>query len=385
MESARFDVLADAPPAPPTGLSAAPGNESVSLAWNASPEPDVVGYRVYRSDTSGGPYAFIDATASPSFTDVGLVNDVTVYYVVTAVDSSFESGYSTEAAATPTSAEVVAEIRYRPDVVQGECLVNPWCRRSRGRGPSHDGCSPEREREGGVDDERWLSKVAKAFPRDKRPSMQNLRSEIFPMLKWPGCRRWACPAWIFATVELPAGFNPSDINVRTVRLAGSVGPNPLYRRIVDQDNDGIPELELLFSFSRVAPLLEPGANSLGLTGLVGSVEFQGSASIQVEPLSVALWLSPRTLNRKSHGRYVLAFLTFDRCVRAADVNRKTLRLNETVSAKRVIAAMGRHLLVKFDRDEVIDVLPAGDSVEVRVSGEARGVPFEAKGSVRVIK
>ena len=59
----RFDVLVDPPPAAPTGLRAVAGDARVRLDWNASPEPDVTGYRVYRSTTAGGPHAFVAAVA----------------------------------------------------------------------------------------------------------------------------------------------------------------------------------------------------------------------------------------------------------------------------------------------------------------------------------
>ena len=38
------------PPAAPTGLAATPGNGLVTLAWTANTEPDLAGYRVFRSD-----------------------------------------------------------------------------------------------------------------------------------------------------------------------------------------------------------------------------------------------------------------------------------------------------------------------------------------------
>jgi hypothetical protein len=49
MDSAHFTVAVDVAPAPPIGLAATPGDGQVALQWNASPEPDVVGYRVYRA------------------------------------------------------------------------------------------------------------------------------------------------------------------------------------------------------------------------------------------------------------------------------------------------------------------------------------------------
>jgi len=62
---------------------------SVSLTWTASTST-VIGYNVYRSTTSGGPYTLI--TNSPvtgtSFSDTTVQAGVTYFYVVTAVDAS---------------------------------------------------------------------------------------------------------------------------------------------------------------------------------------------------------------------------------------------------------------------------------------------------------
>ena len=101
--TARFRVAVDIPPAPPTGLTATPGDARVSLAWAASPEPDVTGYRVYRGTTSGGPYSFVATAPAPSHEDTGLANGTTYFYVVTAVDAAFESGYSAAVSATPAA------------------------------------------------------------------------------------------------------------------------------------------------------------------------------------------------------------------------------------------------------------------------------------------
>jgi hypothetical protein len=63
---------------------------SVALNWNASTSGSVVGYNVYRSGQSGGPYAKINSTVIPSTTDTdgNVQSGSTYYYVVTAVDSS---------------------------------------------------------------------------------------------------------------------------------------------------------------------------------------------------------------------------------------------------------------------------------------------------------
>ncbi|HKQ46479.1 MAG TPA: endonuclease [Phycisphaerae bacterium] len=92
------------PPASPTGLTATGGNAVVNLNWNDNSEPDLAGYNVYRSTTSGGPYSPVNGalvTAS-AFSDFTVSNGVTYYYVVRAMDgSNNESGNSSQASATP--------------------------------------------------------------------------------------------------------------------------------------------------------------------------------------------------------------------------------------------------------------------------------------------
>ena len=75
---------------------------SVDLSWDSSQSSGVVGYNVYRGDTTGGPYSRINVPveASTSYTDAAVSGGSTYYYVVTAVDgNSIESGYSAEAKA----------------------------------------------------------------------------------------------------------------------------------------------------------------------------------------------------------------------------------------------------------------------------------------------
>jgi len=88
------------PPPAPTGLTATPGDQQVELNWNAS--PGATSYKVKRSETSGGPYDTIETgVTETTYTDTGLTNYETYYYVVTAVNSAGESPNSNEASATP--------------------------------------------------------------------------------------------------------------------------------------------------------------------------------------------------------------------------------------------------------------------------------------------
>jgi hypothetical protein len=80
-----------------TGIPSA--QHSVTLNWNASSSSSVVGYNIYRSGQSAGPYVKINSALDPSTTEVdsNVLSGSTYYYVVTAVNSSGgESGYSNQ-------------------------------------------------------------------------------------------------------------------------------------------------------------------------------------------------------------------------------------------------------------------------------------------------
>ena len=92
------------PPAPPTGLSASAGDGTIDLNWSANSEPDIAGYNVSRSTTSGGAYTQLNGTllTGTFYNDVSVSNGTTYYYVVTAVNTSSQSSApSAEASATP--------------------------------------------------------------------------------------------------------------------------------------------------------------------------------------------------------------------------------------------------------------------------------------------
>jgi len=112
-----FVVQAGGPPpeepAAPTGLSATAGDATVSLDWNDNSEPDLDGYNMYRSTTSGSGYSQINGSllSSSNYTDNSVTNGTTYYYVVTAVDTDLnESAYSSEVSATPTAPGAEVEI-----------------------------------------------------------------------------------------------------------------------------------------------------------------------------------------------------------------------------------------------------------------------------------
>jgi len=65
------------------------------------------GYNVKRSTTSGTGYVTVGSPAFAKFTDGGLANDTTYYYVVSALNASGESADSAEAGAIPFGPPIV--------------------------------------------------------------------------------------------------------------------------------------------------------------------------------------------------------------------------------------------------------------------------------------
>ncbi len=107
-------------PLAPTGLTATPGNQQVGLTWTAS--TGATSYHVKRSTTNGGPYTQVGAPTSTSFTDTGLTNGTTYYYVVSALNASGESGNSSQVSATPNAAPDVT-ITVDPTKTKS---ISPW-------------------------------------------------------------------------------------------------------------------------------------------------------------------------------------------------------------------------------------------------------------------
>ncbi len=86
-------------PPVPAGVVATAGNAQVALTWTAS--SGATSYHVKRAMASGGPYTQVSAPGAAAYTDTGLTNGTTYYYVVTAVNSAGESGNSAEVNAKP--------------------------------------------------------------------------------------------------------------------------------------------------------------------------------------------------------------------------------------------------------------------------------------------
>lgn len=86
-------------PGVPTEVSAVASNATVRLSWTAI--PGASGYQVKRATVNGGPYTTNSTPAGSAFTDLGLNNGTTYYYVVTATNSAGISADALQVSALP--------------------------------------------------------------------------------------------------------------------------------------------------------------------------------------------------------------------------------------------------------------------------------------------
>src|SRR6202171_2874483 len=114
-------VASPTPPPAPTNLTATAGNAQVALTWTAS--TGATSYNVKRSLTSGSGYVQVGTSTAAAFTDMGLTNGTTYYYVVSGVNASGEGANSSQVTATPANAAPDVTITIDPTKTKP---ISPW-------------------------------------------------------------------------------------------------------------------------------------------------------------------------------------------------------------------------------------------------------------------
>jgi len=108
----------------PTGVSATAGNAQVVLSW--SPAAGATSYNVQSSTTPGGPYTTIATPTTTGYTNTGLVNGTTYYYVVSATGGINVSSNSIEVSATPVLSHVNLALN-QPVTASSYQASSPYC------------------------------------------------------------------------------------------------------------------------------------------------------------------------------------------------------------------------------------------------------------------
>jgi len=100
-KSSGIEIILPSPTAP-TGLGATPGDAQVALNWGAV--TGATGYNVKRSTNGAGPFnAVTNGVPGVGYTNTGLTNGTTYYYVVSTVKGGCESTNSAAVSATPVA------------------------------------------------------------------------------------------------------------------------------------------------------------------------------------------------------------------------------------------------------------------------------------------
>jgi len=114
-------------PSAPGNLVATANAASVRLDWSASPEADVAGYTIFRSDSAGGSYNTIARNVkTTSFVDNTTTTGKSYFYSIKAVDNSLNgSTYSNEASATATGDnDLVAHFQFDGNILDSTINLN---------------------------------------------------------------------------------------------------------------------------------------------------------------------------------------------------------------------------------------------------------------------
>ena len=92
------------PPSTPTGLTATPDSTGIRLTWTANTEPDLAGYRLYRSPQGAGTWVVVQnaMVTGNTLLDFGLPPSTSYDYRLAAIDTS--DNYSARATTSGTSA-----------------------------------------------------------------------------------------------------------------------------------------------------------------------------------------------------------------------------------------------------------------------------------------
>ncbi|HEX7654110.1 MAG TPA: GDSL-type esterase/lipase family protein, partial [Verrucomicrobiae bacterium] len=100
-------VLPAVSPAPPSGFLAVGTNSQMNLTWRAV--PGARSYNLRRATMNGGPYTLIATNLGGlAYSDLGLLNGQSYFYVVTSVNTLGESAYSLAAGDIPSQPVISA-------------------------------------------------------------------------------------------------------------------------------------------------------------------------------------------------------------------------------------------------------------------------------------
>jgi hypothetical protein len=108
----KVNLIVTAPqPATPLNLRASGTNLLIRLQWSAV--SNAISYHLKRSITNGGPYSLLANVPLTNYSDAAVMPGTAFYYVVTATNSSAESGDSAQVSAVPLPSLVSTNLLFQ--------------------------------------------------------------------------------------------------------------------------------------------------------------------------------------------------------------------------------------------------------------------------------
>lgn len=184
-------------------------------------------------------------------------------------------------------------------------------------------------------------------------------------------------------------------------------PLPLEYEAYDPVVDGSPSNEVKFSFDIDGIQVEDPQDISAWVGTqtltITASDLAGNSASSYVTFNIALHaeinIDPDTLNLKSQGRWITAYIEFPSIYDVMTIDIDTVTLNSSIYAENdpkydfvtspvPVDKDGDGIvefMVKFDRSAVASMLSPADSVSLEVSGEFQGGFFDGTDSIRVIQ
>jgi len=142
------------------------------------------------------------------------------------------------------------------------------------------------------------------------------------------------------------------------------------------------------TFTFTTPSLSRGVHTIEVCGTnsVGNVETSYASdvvTIALPTVTATVNIHPHMLNLRSKGKWITAHIELPEGYNLEDIDVSTIMLNDVVTAESSQVTR-RKLRVRFDRSEVIALLPQIGEAELTITGTLFiGTPFEGSDTIRV--
>lgn len=190
--------------------------------------------------------------------------------------------------------------------------------------------------------------------------------------------------------SLPQGMNQSRTieiwNSGNCTLTYSLSENSSWVTSIDPPNGSVTcehdNIILVIDTNGLSP--GPYATSVWITSNGGNESLTVSVNVLPPPPPMVLDIDPDTLNLKSKGRWITAYIYGEKA-RVEDIDASSILLNDEVSPAWWGIQNDVTLMVKFDRAATQAVVSVSNSVDIKVTGQWRdGESFELHDTIRVI-